>query len=151
MLSLSTTGYQHFFEDPLIAILTLTPNDFAPTFFFSCQLNYASEIWAPQSIGKISNVESLKSRVTKLCSTQVRRIQPKSYKDRLMKVNLLPISFLHEIKDLLFYFRGRLGHYRCTISLLMILCSRTSSLSPRRTAVFQICQFLGAALNSQLV
>ena len=28
-----------------------------------------------------------------------------------MKVNLLPISFFHEIKDLLFYFRSRLIVY----------------------------------------
>ena len=65
-----------------------------------------------------------------------------------MKVNLLPISFVHEIQDLLFYYRSQLVHYSCKISLLMILCSRTSSLAPRGTAVFKICQFLSTALDS---
>ena len=56
----------------------------------------ASEVWAPSSIVNLKKVESLQRRATGF-------ILPDSdlnYRDRLIKLNLIPLSYWHEIKDL---------------------------------------------------
>ena len=71
-------------------------------------LDYASELWAPQSIGNISKVESIQRRATKYI-LKLKYDDPLSYRDRLHKLNLLPLSYQHELKDIIFYFKCRLG------------------------------------------
>ena len=77
--------------------------------FVKPHLNYASEIWAPQSIGNVSKVESLQRRAIKYILNLDWK-DDTSYHKRLIRLNLLPISYVHEINDLVFYFRCRLGY-----------------------------------------
>jgi len=76
--------------------------------YIRSHLDYASELWAPQSIGNISKVESIQRRATKYI-LNLKFDCPLSYKDRLTKLKLLPISYHHEAKDIIFYFKCRLG------------------------------------------
>ena len=55
---------------------------------------YASEVWAPSSIVNLKKVESLQRRATRF-------ILPNSdlnYRDRLIKLNLIPLSYWREIR-----------------------------------------------------
>ena len=73
---------------------------------------YASEVWAPSSIVNLKKVESLQRRATRF-------ILPNSdlnYRDRLIKLNLIPLSYWHEIKDLVFFFKCLKGLYNFPIN-----------------------------------
>ena len=74
---------------------------------------YASEVWAPSSIVNLKKVESLQRRATRF-------ILPTSdlnYRDRLIKLNLvIPLSYWHEIKDLVFFFKCLKGLYNFPIN-----------------------------------
>ena len=58
-------------------------------------------------VGDIKSVENLQRRSTRF-------ILPNSalnYRERLLKLNLLPVSYWHEINDLIFYFKCSKGLY----------------------------------------
>ena len=70
-------------------------------------VGYASQVWAPSMVGDIKSVENLQRRSTRF-------ILPNSalnYRERLLKLNLLPVSYWHEINDLVFYFKCSKGLY----------------------------------------
>lgn len=73
-------------------------------------LGYASEVWAPQtSISDIKLLEGVQRRATRFilqCNPDS-RLRP-DYKSRLLSLNLLPISYWLECRDILFL-------YKCTI------------------------------------
>ena len=73
-------------------------------------IGYANEVWAPSTIGSLTNVESLQRRATKFI-LNTHRQEDISYHERLSRLNLLPLTYRHEVKDLIFYFRCRAGHY----------------------------------------
>ena len=98
---------RHDFDTDTRRLLYLT--------FVKPHLNYASEIWAPQSIGNISKAKSLQRRATKYI-LHLDWKDNTSYHKRLVRLNLLPISYTHEINDLLFYFRCRLGYYNICLN-----------------------------------
>ena len=76
---------------------------------------YANEVWALSTIGSLTNVESLQRRVTKfILNTHWQ--EDISYHERLSRLNLLPLTYWHEVKDLIFYFKCRAGHYTKTIA-----------------------------------
>ena len=113
-------------------------------------IGYASEVWAPYTIGNITRVESLQRRATKY----ILNLNWKSdlnYRERLLKSNLLPLSYWHEIKDLTFYFKCRMGLYKVPINSYVkprpvIRATRNSSpselLVPNcRTKLFQTSYF----------
>ena len=63
-------------------------------------LSYASEVWAPQSSGRdLALLEGVQRRATKF----ILRDYELPYRLRLIKLNLLPISYWLELKDLLFF------------------------------------------------
>jgi hypothetical protein len=70
-------------------------------------LSYASEVWAPQScITDLKQLESVQRRATRFilnCSKDP-NIRP-TYKSRLIALNLLPISYWLECRDLCFAFK----------------------------------------------
>ena len=70
-------------------------------------LSYASEIWAPQScIRDMKLLESVQRRATRFilnCSKDPNN-RP-NYKSRLIELNLLPISYWMECRDLCFMFK----------------------------------------------
>ena len=64
-------------------------------------LGYAKQVWIPQSIDLIRKLERVQRRATKyildlpfICD------QTETYRDRLTKLNLLPISYWHEFLDM---------------------------------------------------
>ena len=67
-------------------------------------VGYASEVWSPQAINDITKVESLQRSATKFI-LHVNWDDEISYHDRLVKSKLLPLSYWHEYKDLLFYYK----------------------------------------------
>ena len=67
-------------------------------------VGYASEVWSPQAINDITKVESLQRSATKLI-LHVNWDDDISYHDRLVESKLLPLSYWHEYKDLLFYYK----------------------------------------------
>ena len=38
------------------------------------------------------------------------------YQEHLSRLNLLPLTYWHEVKDLIFYFKCRAGHYTLPIA-----------------------------------
>ena len=61
---------------------------------------YASEIWAPQATSRdLAILEGVQRRATKF----ILQNYELSYYERLRKLNLLPISYWLEIKDLIFF------------------------------------------------
>ncbi|CAB4010510.1 Hypothetical predicted protein, partial [Paramuricea clavata] len=67
-------------------------------------LVHASQVWAPQSVHLIKQLESLQRRATKyiLCLPYDTTI---TYKDRLLKLDLLPMSYWHEYLDVLYLYK----------------------------------------------
>ena len=65
---------------------------------------YATQIWAPQSVELICRIEQTQRRATKyilklpFCSSV-------SYSDRLIALNILPVTFWHEYLDMVFFFK----------------------------------------------
>ena len=69
---------------------------------------YGSEIWAPQSTSKdLLRIESVQRRATKY----VLQDYHSSYTDRLKLLNLLPISYWYEIKDIISFYKMKSGIY----------------------------------------
>ena len=62
---------------------------------------YACEVWAPSTICSITKIESLQRRATKfILNTHWQ--EDISYHERLSRLNLLPLTYWHEVKDLIF-------------------------------------------------
>ena len=66
---------------------------------------YSSQVWSPQTVTLIQRVERVQRRATKyilnlpyLCS--------ETYRERLVSLDLLPLSYWHEYLDLVFFFKA---------------------------------------------
>ena len=87
-------------------------------------LSYASEIWAPQASSRdLAILEGVQRRATKF----ILQNYELSYLERLRKLNLLPISYWLEIKDLIFFFKCKQGLYDLDISSFVTFSSNRSS------------------------
>ena len=63
---------------------------------------YACEVWAPSTICSITKIESLQRRASKfILNTHWQ--EDISYLERLSHLNLLPLTYWHEVKDLIFF------------------------------------------------
>ena len=76
--------------------------------FVRSQLSYASEVWAPQScIRDLQLLEGVQRRATHYILGCHRDPNSRpSYKSRLVSLNLLPISYWLQCRDLLFLYKG---------------------------------------------
>ena len=76
--------------------------------FVRSQLGYASEVWVPQScIRDLKLLEGVQRRATRYILGCHRDLNSRpSYKSRLISLNLLPISYWLECRDLLFLYKG---------------------------------------------
>ena len=71
-------------------------------------LCYGSELWAPQSTSKdLLRIESVQRRASKY----VLQDYHSSYADRLKLLNLLPISYWYEMKDIICFYKIKSGLY----------------------------------------
>ena len=72
--------------------------------FVRSYIGYASEVRAPSTIGSITEIEDLQRRATKfILNTHWQ--EDISYHERLSRLNLLPLTYWHEVKDLIFLSR----------------------------------------------
>ena len=76
--------------------------------FVRVLVGHASEVWSPQAINDITKVESLQRSATKFI-LHVNWDDDIPYHDPLVKSNLLLLSYWHEYKDLLFYYKCSTG------------------------------------------
>ena len=68
-----------------------------------------------KSVLLLTKIESLQRRATKfILNTHWQ--EDISYHERLSRLNLLPLTYWHEVKDLIFYFKCRAGHYTLPIA-----------------------------------
>ena len=77
------------------------------------QLCYATEVWSPSQSTYETNLERIQRRATRWIF-QVKIVEV-SYKDRLLALNRLPLSYDREIKDSTFFFKAMYGYYDLNI------------------------------------
>jgi hypothetical protein len=77
------------------------------------QLYYATEVWSPSQYNNKLNLEQVQRRATRWILQSKKGDM--TYKDRLLALNLLPLAFDREIKDLTFMFK--ILHRFCVICL----------------------------------
>ena len=78
------------------------------------QLCYATEVWSPVNNIQLSKrVESVQRRATRWILMSRGEL---CYKERLLALNLLPLTFDREIKDLVFLYKGLFGYLNVNIS-----------------------------------
>ncbi len=68
------------------------------------QLCYGSQIWAPQTITAIQQAERLQRRATKFVLDLPFRCNT-TYEERLLQLDLIPLSYWHEYLDMIFFFK----------------------------------------------
>ena len=71
------------------------------------QLEYTSNLWSPYTIKERALIENVQRRATKLILNHYDR--DISYKDRLLKLHLLPLEFRRETSDLIFLYKHKCG------------------------------------------
>lgn len=65
------------------------------------QLSYATQVWSPSQISLKTEIERVQRRATRwILQTRVGEM---SYKDRLLALSLLPLTFNSEFKDMFFF------------------------------------------------
>ena len=80
-------------------------------------LGYATKVWSPQSIELMKSLERVQRRATKYIL--MLPFQTKwSYQHRLIQCNLLPISYWHEMMDLVFLYKATIGFIDIDRSIL---------------------------------
>ena len=67
------------------------------------QLCYTTQVWSPAQVTLKAQVEQVQRRATRWISQT--RVGEVSYKDRLIKLDLLPLSYDRELKDLSFFYK----------------------------------------------
>ena len=73
------------------------------------QMCYATEIWSPPHSTFKFNFERIQRRATRWILPV--KMEEVFYKDRLLALNLLPLCYEREIKDLTFLFKAMYGYY----------------------------------------
>ena len=71
------------------------------------QLSYANVVWSPHHIYLKLKTERVQRRATRWILKE--RLHESSYKERLIKLNMLPLSYDREIKDLIFFYNCLYG------------------------------------------
>ena len=100
--------------------------------FVRSHLGYAKQVWTPQSIDLIRKLERVQRRATKYI-LDLPFICDQTYGDRLMNLNLLPISYWHEFLDMIFFFKVVTGTFRVSPSfILQVLVTRTTRSNSNR-------------------
>ena len=71
------------------------------------KLEYAIELWSPYTCKDKLLLENIQRRATKFSLNYPKDM---SYKDRLLKLNLLPLEYRRDLKDLVRIFKVKAGH-----------------------------------------
>ena len=98
-------------------------DQFLPTFrslyvaLVRSHLEYASEIWSPKSVTLIKLIEGVQRRATRLLLPNL------TYNDRLQQLNLLPLVYRREVKDITTFFKLKCGLYNYPVESYFESCS----------------------------
>ena len=65
---------------------------------------YASQIWCPMSIGLVNRAQRVQRRASKFM-VNLPFLCDVSYRERLIALDLMPLSYWHEYMDLVFFLR----------------------------------------------
>ena len=71
-------------------------------------LGYATQVWAPQPIELVCKMERIQRRASKYILNLPFNCQ-QSYKDGLIQLNLLPLTYWQEYLDIVFFFKAITG------------------------------------------
>ena len=66
---------------------------------------YSSQVWLPQTVTLIQRVERVQKRATKY-TLNLPYLCSETYRERLVSLGLLPLSYWHEYLDLVFFFKA---------------------------------------------
>ena len=104
-------------------------------------LDYTTQVWTPQSIDLIPKVERVQRRATKYI-LDLPFICDQTYGERLINLNLLPISYWHESLEMISFFKVVTGTVIVSPSILpQVLVTRTTrSSSTRNVTHFNLFQ-----------
>ena len=87
-------------------------------------LAYCLQVWAPQAVNRIVEIERIHRRATKFILSLLYRSEV-SYKKRILKIGLLPLCYWHEFLDFAYV-------CKCLVSLSDPFISVMNSTRPRR-------------------
>ena len=108
-------------------------------------LDYASEIWSPRSIFTIKLVEGVQQRETRVLLPEL------SYNEQLERLDLLPLIYQKEVRDLVIFYKLKCGHYNCSFDSYFQFCSDkrlgSSSSNKLRLNLVKTELFKGTFLN----
>ena len=80
-------------------------------------LEYASEIWSPKSVTLIKFIEGVQRRATRLLLPNL------TYNERLQQLNLLPLVYQREVKDITTFYKLKCGYYNYSVERYFDFCS----------------------------
>ena len=78
------------------------------------QLCYGSEVWSPSNVSLKVKIEKIQRRATRWILKS--RMGEISYKERLQSLNMLPLCYDREIRDLVFFYKALHGYLDLDIS-----------------------------------
>ena len=89
-------------------------------------LGYATKVWTPQSTDLIRKLQRVQRRATKYI-LDLPFVCDQTYGDRLMNLNLLPISYWHEFLEMIFFYKVVTTKFRVSPSVIpQVLVTRAT-------------------------
>ena len=86
------------------------------------QFAYSCQVWSPQCVSLILEMEKVQRRATRVIMSLPYQSEI-SYKDRLLRTGLLPLSYWHEYLDLMCFFKAMLNNDQ---NIKLKLCNRVT-------------------------
>ena len=81
------------------------------------QMSYATEVWSPSHSTLKQKAERVQRRATRWI-LQIKQGEL-SYKERLIHLDLLPLTYDREVKDLVFLYKALYGYIDIDISFIL--------------------------------
>ena len=107
------------------------------------QLCYATQVWSPAQVSLKAQVEWVQRRATRWILQT--RIGEMSYRDRLITLDLLPLTYDRELKDLVFFYKCFFNHIHLDVCSFTIFishgCTRLSSSFNLKTPICETSTF----------
>ena len=103
-------------------------------------LGYATQVWVPQSKELIRKTEQIQRRATKYI-LNLPFLCEESYKDRLIKLDLLPVSYWHEYLDMVFFFKSVTGLVKVKVGVALTLLEFTLDIKSVIACLRQVRSF----------
>ena len=114
------------------------------------QLCYATQVWSPAQVSLKAQVERVQRRATKWILQT--RIGEMSCRDRLITLDLLPLTYDRELKDLVFFYKCLFNHIHLDVHSFTNLTishvrTRLSNSFNLKTLICETSTFQASYLN----